>query len=50
MKIKVVIYEDNHVFRESLIRLLSANPAFEVVGDFQNCNHVEKEIKAFNLM
>lgn len=45
MKTKVVIYEDNQVFRESLIRLLVSNPAFEVSGDFQNCNHVEEEIR-----
>jgi len=45
MKTKVVIYEDNQVFRESLIRLLTSNPAFEVSGDFQNCNHVEEDIR-----
>lgn len=47
MKRKVIIYEDNQVFRESLIHLLSANPSFEIVGDFQNCEDVEAEIKAF---
>ncbi len=45
MKTKVLIYEDSQVFRESLIRLLASNPAFEVSGDFENCNHVEDEIK-----
>ncbi len=48
MKTKVVIYEDNQVFRESLIRLLTANPSFEVAGDFQNCNDVEAEIKVLH--
>lgn len=44
MKTKVVIYEDNQVFRESLIRLLAANPVFEIVGDFENCASVSSEI------
>src|SRR5512147_2833372 len=48
MKTKVAIYEDNQVFRESLIRLLAANPAFEVVGDFPNCNNTESEIKTLH--
>lgn len=45
MKIKVVIYEDNHVYRESLIRLLKANPSYEIAGDFHNCSEVETDIK-----
>lgn len=44
MKTKVVIYEDNQVFRESLIRLLAANPMFEIVGDFENCASISVEI------
>jgi DNA-binding NarL/FixJ family response regulator len=45
MKIKIIVYEDNQVFRESLIRLLSSNPAFEVVGAFPNATNIEEEIK-----
>jgi two-component system, NarL family, nitrate/nitrite response regulator NarL len=45
MKTKVLIYEDNQVYRESLIRLLSSNPVFEVSGDFHNCNNIESEVK-----
>ncbi len=48
MKTKVVIYEDNQVFRESLIRLLSANPMFEIAGDFENCSDVGSEIAALH--
>lgn len=48
MKTKVAIYEDNQVYRESLIRLLAGNPAFEVVGDFPNCNAIESEIKTLH--
>ena len=46
MKTKVVIYEDNQVFRESLIRLLKGNPSYEIAGDFHNCAEVEAEITA----
>jgi len=45
MNTKVIIYEDNQVFRESLIRLLASNPSFEVVGEFQNCSNVEAEVR-----
>jgi DNA-binding NarL/FixJ family response regulator len=46
MRTKVIIYEDNQVFRESLIRLLSSNPGFEVVGEFQNCGNIEAEVRS----
>ena len=41
---KIILYEDNQVFRESLVRLISEHPGYEVVGAFQNCNHIESEI------
>lgn len=46
MKTKVIIYEDNQVFRESLVRLIGSNSAFEMVGDFPNCAHIGEEIAA----
>ncbi|HZV67957.1 MAG TPA: response regulator transcription factor [Saprospiraceae bacterium] len=45
MKIKVIIYEDNQVFRESLVRLLGSSPSYEVVGAFPHCVNIEDEIK-----
>lgn len=45
MKSKVIVYEDNQVFRESLIRLLNSNPGYEVVGEFQNCTNIEAEVQ-----
>ena len=48
MKTKVIVYEDNQVFRESLIRLLSSNTSFEVAGAFQNCVNIEAEVTTLN--
>jgi len=45
MKTKIIIYEDNQVFRESLIKLLGSRPEFEIVGAFQNCSTIDDEIK-----
>ncbi len=44
MKTRIMIYEDNQVFRESLVRLFSANPAFDVAGDFPNCAEIEEHM------
>ncbi|HUR30324.1 MAG TPA: response regulator transcription factor [Saprospiraceae bacterium] len=44
MKTKIIIYEDNQVFRESLMRLLGSNSAFETTGAFENCSNIEEEI------
>jgi DNA-binding NarL/FixJ family response regulator len=45
MKTKVVLYEDNQVYRESLVRLLNSNPQYEVVGAFSNCVNIAAEIQ-----
>lgn len=43
----MIIYEDNQVFRESLVRLLASVPMYEIVGAFPNCSNIEDEIKSF---
>src|SRR5688500_619447 len=44
MKTKVIIYEDNQVFRESLMRLLGSNVSFEIIGAYENCSNIEEEV------
>src|SRR5688572_3885136 len=44
MQTKVIIYEDNQVFRESLMRLIGANTGYVIVGAFPNCSNIEEEI------
>jgi DNA-binding NarL/FixJ family response regulator len=41
---KIVIYEDNHDLRESLVVLLKGTSGFEVLGAFPNCKDIEKQI------
>lgn len=43
--IKVVIYDDNPVRRESLRMLLESYPDYEVAGEFGNCSDVESEME-----
>ncbi len=38
--IRIVIFEDNSFFRNSLIEILSNIPDFKVVGAFENCNQI----------
>ncbi|MGL4630445.1 MAG: response regulator [Leadbetterella sp.] len=45
MNTKLVIYDDNHDLRESLTVLLKGTEGIEVVGAFQNCKDVEKQIE-----
>lgn len=44
MKTKVILYEDNQVFRESMVRLIGSNPEFEMMGAFPNCANIEEEV------
>ena len=38
MPIKVILFEDNDRLRQSLTYLLNNDAAYEVVGDYNNCN------------
>jgi DNA-binding NarL/FixJ family response regulator len=42
---KIVIYEDNHDLRESLVVLLRGTDGFEVLGAFPNCKDVHKQVE-----
>lgn len=44
MPINLVVYEDNTRLRESMLLLLSNDPAYIVTGAFANCNHVLDDI------
>ena len=43
--IKVVIYEDDIHFRETLSILVNGTDGFELKGAYENCSDVEKQIK-----
>ncbi|MDZ4810618.1 MAG: response regulator transcription factor [Bacteroidota bacterium] len=38
MPIKIVLFEDNNLLRESLVALFSGMDEYEVTGDYNNCN------------
>ncbi|MDP4264840.1 MAG: response regulator transcription factor [Bacteroidota bacterium] len=42
---RIIIYEDNHPLCKSIQLLLLTQPAYEVVGSFDNANNAEEEIK-----
>ena len=44
MEIKVVIFEDNLLLRESLFQLINGTSGFTCVGAFRNCNDVIYDI------
>lgn len=43
--IKVIIYEDDYVFRETLCILVSATEAYELKGAFESCDHIADHLK-----
>jgi DNA-binding NarL/FixJ family response regulator len=45
MEIKVVIFEDNLLLRESLFQLINGTPGFSCVGAFPNCDDIIHNIR-----
>src|SRR5262245_5464948 len=45
MKIKVVIFEDNHSLRNGLFQLINESSEFECAGAFENCENLVQNIK-----
>lgn len=45
--IKVLIYEDNKLLKESLNMLIGGSPGFEVIASFEECVHIVEEVEAF---
>jgi DNA-binding NarL/FixJ family response regulator len=48
MEVNIVLYEDNHFLRNSLVEFLNSHSNFKVVGAFENCDHVLDEMKELN--
>src|SRR5438045_2909267 len=44
-KLKVVVFEDNKQFRESLSELINSNEEFECSGAFADANHLQHKIE-----
>ena len=44
-KIRLLVVDDHTLFREGLIRLLAAEPDFEIVG---NCGHLRDAVEIFD--
>ncbi len=45
MGLRVLIYEDNDLLRESISNMLSLNEKFEVAGSFNNALNIESQFK-----
>ena len=45
--IKVIIYEDDFAFRETLSILIAGTDGYELKGAFENCNNVTGHLKKF---
>ena len=46
MSVSIIIFEDNHLLRESISILLQSIPEFNVVGVFPNCSEVKEKVKS----
>lgn len=45
--ITILIYEDNHNLRESLVQLISREENLKVIGDFGDCINVEQQVSTY---
>lgn len=45
MRTGVVIYEDNIFLRDSIAELISGSARFELLGAFENCNHISIDMQ-----
>lgn len=45
MNTDIVIYEDNHFLRDSLVEFLNSHSNFRIVGAFENCDQVLKQMQ-----
>lgn len=45
MFIRVLIFEDNDAYRDSLVTLLALKPGFECVGSFPNCEKAVEKVE-----
>lgn len=47
MSIKVLLYEDNDLLRESISSMVHLKDGMELLGAFSNANNVEEEVRTF---
>lgn len=45
MKTGILIFEDNHYLRNSLVAFLNSHADFKVIGAFENCDRVVQQIE-----
>lgn len=45
MNIRVLLFEDNDAYRDSLVTLLVLKPGFECVGSFPNCEQAVEKVE-----
>ena len=43
-KIRLLVYEDNEVLRQSVVLMMQGTPDIEVVGAFNNCSSVREQL------
>ena len=42
--IKIVIYEDNEIYRKGIIESINSNSLYQVVGNFSNCDKLLSQL------
>ena len=45
--IKVLIYEDDFSFRETLSILVNGTEGYDLKGAYENCNQIEEHLRKF---
>jgi len=45
--IKIVIYEDDAAYRETLSILINGTEGYELKGAYENCNHIAEHLRRF---
>jgi len=46
-KVRIIIYEDNEIYRKGIIDSINSNSAFEVVGAFSNCDKLLSQLDVY---
>jgi len=47
-KIRLLVYEDNEVLRQTVVLMMQGTPGIEVVGAFNNCSSVREQLLELN--
>lgn len=46
--IRILIYEDDMAFRDTLCILINSTDGYELKGAFENCNHISSHLQKYN--